>query len=120
MSGFAALNGEPDGPPLLPPLALADGVAALATAFAIMVALRAREETGRGQIVDTSLVEPLLTLLGPQVTAYDLLGHAAGTHRQPLESQRAAQRVPHLRRRVGRGLRERDVDRRAGAAARRA
>jgi crotonobetainyl-CoA:carnitine CoA-transferase CaiB-like acyl-CoA transferase len=74
MSGFAALNGEPDGPPLLPPLALADGVAALATAFAIMVALRAREETGRGQIVDTSLVEPLLTLLGPQVTAFDLLG----------------------------------------------
>jgi crotonobetainyl-CoA:carnitine CoA-transferase CaiB-like acyl-CoA transferase len=74
MSGFAALNGEPDGPPLLPPLALADGVAAFATAFAIMVALRAREETGRGQIVDTSLVEPLLTLLGPQVTAYDLLG----------------------------------------------
>jgi crotonobetainyl-CoA:carnitine CoA-transferase CaiB-like acyl-CoA transferase len=74
MSGFAALNGEPGGPPLLPPLALADGVAALATAFAIMVALRAREETGRGQVVDTSLVEPLLMLLGPQVTAYDLLG----------------------------------------------
>jgi crotonobetainyl-CoA:carnitine CoA-transferase CaiB-like acyl-CoA transferase len=74
MSGFAALNGEPDGPPLLPPLALADGVAALATAFAIMVALRAREETGRGQVVDTSLVEPLLMLLGPQVTAYGLLG----------------------------------------------
>ena len=55
MSGFAALNGEPDGPPLLPPLALADGVAALATAFAILVALRAREQTGRGQVVDTSL-----------------------------------------------------------------
>ena len=74
MSGFAALNGEPGGPPLLPPLALADGVAALTTAFAILVALRAREETGRGQVVDTSLVEPLLALLGPQVTAYDLLG----------------------------------------------
>ena len=74
MSGFASMNGEPDGPPLLPPLALADGVAALATAFAIMVALRARESTGRGQIVDTSLIEPLLTLLGPQVTVYDTLG----------------------------------------------
>ena len=37
MSGFAALNGEPGGPPLLPPLALADGVTALATAFSIMV-----------------------------------------------------------------------------------
>ena len=36
MSGFAALNGEPEGDPLLPPLALADGVAALATAFAIL------------------------------------------------------------------------------------
>ena len=34
MSGFASRNGEPDGPPLLPPLALADGVAGLATAFA--------------------------------------------------------------------------------------
>jgi crotonobetainyl-CoA:carnitine CoA-transferase CaiB-like acyl-CoA transferase len=89
MSGFAALNGEPDGPPLLPPLALADGVAALATAFAIMVALRAREETGRGQVVDTSLVEPLLTLLGPQVTAYDLLGEL-----QPRTGNRSSHNAP--------------------------
>jgi crotonobetainyl-CoA:carnitine CoA-transferase CaiB-like acyl-CoA transferase len=74
MSGFAALNGEPDGPPLLPPLALADGVAALATAFAVLVALRARDSSGQGQVVDTSLIEPLLTLLGPQITAWDQLG----------------------------------------------
>jgi crotonobetainyl-CoA:carnitine CoA-transferase CaiB-like acyl-CoA transferase len=74
MSGFAALNGEPDGPPLLPPLALADGVAGLATAFAVLAALRAREQTGVGQVVDTSLVEPLLALLGPQLAEYDLLG----------------------------------------------
>ena len=74
MSGFAALNGEPDGPPLLPPMALADGVAGLATAFAVLAALRAREQTGRGQVVDTSLIEPLMTLLGAQATEYDLLG----------------------------------------------
>jgi crotonobetainyl-CoA:carnitine CoA-transferase CaiB-like acyl-CoA transferase len=74
MSGFAELNGEPGGPPLLPPLALADGVAGLATAFAVMAALRSRDATGLGQVVDTSLVEPLMTLLGPQLTAYDLLG----------------------------------------------
>lgn len=74
MSGFAALNGEPDGPPLLPPLALADGIAGLATAFAVLAALRAREQTGVGQVVDTSLVEPLMALLGPQLAAYDLLG----------------------------------------------
>jgi crotonobetainyl-CoA:carnitine CoA-transferase CaiB-like acyl-CoA transferase len=89
MSGFAALNGEPGGPPLLPPLALADGVAALATAFAVLAALRAREETGRGQVVDTSLVEPLLTLLGPQVTAYDLLGEL-----QPRTGNRSSHNAP--------------------------
>ena len=89
MSGFAALNGEPDGPPLLPPLALADGVAGLATAFAILAALRAREETGRGQIVDTSLLEPLMTLLGPQLTAYDLLGEL-----QPRTGNRSSHNAP--------------------------
>ena len=35
MSGFAAITGEPDGPPTLPPFGLADGVAALATSFAV-------------------------------------------------------------------------------------
>jgi crotonobetainyl-CoA:carnitine CoA-transferase CaiB-like acyl-CoA transferase len=89
MSGFAAVNGEPGGPPLLPPLALADGVAGLATAFAILAALRAREETGRGQIVDTSLIEPLMTLLGPQLTAYDLLGEL-----QPRTGNRSSHNAP--------------------------
>jgi crotonobetainyl-CoA:carnitine CoA-transferase CaiB-like acyl-CoA transferase len=89
MSGFAALNGEPDGPPLLPPLALADGVAGLACAFAVLVALRAREETDRGQVVDTSLVEPLMTLLGPQLAAYDLLGEL-----QPRTGNRSSHNAP--------------------------
>jgi crotonobetainyl-CoA:carnitine CoA-transferase CaiB-like acyl-CoA transferase len=89
MSGFASLNGEPDRPPLLPPLALADGVAALASAFAIMAALRARELTGNGQVVDTNLVEPLTMLLGPQVTAYDLLGEL-----QPRTGNRSSHNAP--------------------------
>lgn len=74
MSGFAAVTGEPDGPPTLPPFGLADGVAALTTAFGIMTALRAREATGRGQVLDLAIIEPLLTLLGPQVTMFDQLG----------------------------------------------
>ncbi|KAA9161612.1 CoA transferase [Amycolatopsis acidicola] len=74
MSGFAALTGEPDGPPTLPPFGLADGVAALTTSFGIMTALRARESTGRGQVLDMAIIEPLLTVLGPQITAYDQLG----------------------------------------------
>jgi crotonobetainyl-CoA:carnitine CoA-transferase CaiB-like acyl-CoA transferase len=89
MSGFAALNGEPDGPPLLPPLALADGVAALATAFAVLVALQAREQTGRGQVIDMTLLEPLLTLLGPQVTAWDQLGEL-----QPRTGSRSSHNAP--------------------------
>ncbi|MFI7702478.1 CaiB/BaiF CoA transferase family protein [Nonomuraea sp. NPDC049480] len=74
MSGFAAMTGEPDGPPTLPPLALADGIAGLAMAYAIMVALRAREHTGRGQVIDMAIIEPILGLLGPQMTAYKALG----------------------------------------------
>lgn len=74
MSGFAAMTGEPDGPPTLPPLALADGVAGLSAAFAVMVALHARRTTGKGQVIDLALIEPLLGILGPQVTAYDQLG----------------------------------------------
>ena len=89
MSGFAALNGEPDGPPLLPPLALGDGVTAFATAFTILTALRARETTGRGQVVDLSLIEPLMLLLGPQLAQADLLGEL-----QPRTGNRSAHNAP--------------------------
>src|SRR5438093_1444670 len=47
MSGFAALTGEPDGPPTLPPFGLADGVAALAIAYGVMAALHARRARRR-------------------------------------------------------------------------
>jgi crotonobetainyl-CoA:carnitine CoA-transferase CaiB-like acyl-CoA transferase len=89
MSGFAALNGEPGRPPLLPPLALADGITAFATAFAVLAALRARESTGRGQVVDLSLVEPLMLLLGPQLAQADLLGE-----RQPRTGNRSSHNAP--------------------------
>ncbi|MGW5279652.1 CaiB/BaiF CoA transferase family protein [Streptomyces collinus] len=75
MSGFAALTGEPDAPPTLPPFGLADSVAALATAYAVMTALAARERTGAGQVVDMAIIEPILAVLGPHPTWYDQLGH---------------------------------------------
>ena len=74
MSGFAWMTGEPDGPPTLPPLALADGITAMATAYAVMVALAARAQTGRGQVIDMAIIEPILTILGPQITAFKALG----------------------------------------------
>ncbi len=74
MSGFAAMTGEPDGTPILPPFGLADGIASLATAYAVMVALHARERTGRGQEIDVAIIEPILAMLGPQITRWDQLG----------------------------------------------
>jgi len=74
MSGFAHITGQPDGPPTLPPFGLADGITALTTAFAIMTALNARALTGRGQVIDLAIIEPILTILGPQPTVYDQLG----------------------------------------------
>ncbi|MGW3093778.1 CaiB/BaiF CoA transferase family protein [Streptomyces sp. NPDC001102] len=75
MSGFAAITGEPDAPPTLPPFGLADNIAGLATAYAVMTALAARERTGEGQVVDMAIIEPILTVLGPQPTWYDQLGY---------------------------------------------
>ncbi|MDO0915695.1 CoA transferase [Streptomyces sp. DT2A-34] len=75
MSGFAALTGEPDAPPTLPPFGLADSIAGLATAYAVLTALAARDRTGEGQVVDMALIEPMLLALGPQPTWYDQLGY---------------------------------------------
>ncbi|MEW2514878.1 CoA transferase [Streptomyces sp. NPDC046870] len=75
MSGFAAVTGEPDAPPTLPPFGLADSIAGLATAYAVLTALAARERTGTGQTVDMAIIEPILSVLGPHATWYDQLGY---------------------------------------------
>ncbi len=89
MSGFAAITGEPDGPPTLPPFGLADSIAALTTAYAVMTALAGRERTGRGQVVDMAIIEPILTALGPQPTWYDQLGYL-----QPRTGNRSSNNAP--------------------------
>jgi crotonobetainyl-CoA:carnitine CoA-transferase CaiB-like acyl-CoA transferase len=89
MSGFAAVTGEPDGPPTLPPFGLADGIAALATAYAVMAALRHRDATGEGQIVDLAIIEPILMMLGAAITAYDQLGYV-----QPRTGNRSVNNAP--------------------------
>lgn len=71
MSGFAAVNGEPDGAPLLPPIALTDEITALAAAFATMVAVH----SGVGQVVDVNLLESLFQMMGPLISAHHLLGY---------------------------------------------
>ena len=95
MSGFAHQTGDEDGPPTLPPFGLADGVAGITGAFAIVTALLHRATPwgeGRGQVIDLSLLEPLLGILGPGPTAYDQLGVVAGRqgNRSPNNAPRNA------------------------------
>jgi crotonobetainyl-CoA:carnitine CoA-transferase CaiB-like acyl-CoA transferase len=71
MSGYAALNGEPDGGPMLPPIALTDEITALVAAFATMTALW----SGVGQVVDVNLLESLFQCMGPLASAYAATGY---------------------------------------------
>lgn len=74
-SGFTYLNAQPGGAPLSPPLPLADLVAGIHLAFAVMVALRNVEKGGgKGGEIDISLYEPLLGFLGPVFLEYWLTG----------------------------------------------
>ena len=74
MSGLAHQTGQPGGPPTLPPFGLADGVAAISGAYAVMLALYHRDANGAGgQVIDLSLLAPLLAILGPGPSAYDQL-----------------------------------------------
>src|SRR5437762_12163316 len=73
MSGFAAATGAADRPPTLPSFPMADMVAALSGAAAVLAALRHRDHvSGCGQVVDISLYEPLLSVLGPAAAEYAL------------------------------------------------
>jgi crotonobetainyl-CoA:carnitine CoA-transferase CaiB-like acyl-CoA transferase len=72
MSGFAARNGFDDREPVLPPLAFADMIAGLYGSFAVLTALRHRDATGRGQVIDLPLLDPMFSVLGPEAAIYSL------------------------------------------------
>lgn len=79
MSGFANITGQADGPPTLPPFMLADGVASLNAAYAVMMALYHRDvHGGPGQLIDINLIDPLARLLEQTLLGYDQLGLVPG------------------------------------------
>ena len=99
MSGFANITGQADGPPTLPPFMLADGVASLNAAYAVMMALYHRDVHGAsGQLIDINLIDPLARLLEQTLLGYDQLGAGADQGGQPLGHLGAAQHLPHRRR----------------------
>jgi crotonobetainyl-CoA:carnitine CoA-transferase CaiB-like acyl-CoA transferase len=96
ISGYVHITGEPEGPPVLPPVALADEVAAILGAYAVMVALFRRDrQGGTGQVIDLALFESLFGLTGPVAAAYDRLGLVWGRHgnRLPYVAPRNAYRT---------------------------
>jgi crotonobetainyl-CoA:carnitine CoA-transferase CaiB-like acyl-CoA transferase len=70
MAGLAAVSGEPDGPPMLPAIALTDEVTGITAAFAAMVALH----SGVGQVVDVNLLTTIFQMMGPVISLYKLTG----------------------------------------------
>jgi crotonobetainyl-CoA:carnitine CoA-transferase CaiB-like acyl-CoA transferase len=75
MSGYASRTGFPDREPALPPTALADMVAGLYGAFAVMVALREIETKGSaGQVIDLPLLDPLFSFIATEAAIYRLTG----------------------------------------------
>lgn len=94
MSGFAHSTGQPDGPPTLPPLALADNISGLAATIATLTALHHRDRTGQGQVIDLAIIEPIMQMLGAQITVYDQLGVI--TQRKGNRSENNAPRNTYL------------------------
>ena len=62
MSGLMTVNGPPEGPPYRIPIPITDIGAGMNGAIGILSALAAREKTGTGQHVDTSLFETGIAL----------------------------------------------------------
>jgi crotonobetainyl-CoA:carnitine CoA-transferase CaiB-like acyl-CoA transferase len=78
MSGLMSLTGEPNGGPTLVGTYIADHVAALYGVIGTLLALRAREGSGRGQVVDVASLDALFSTLGTRPLAAAMLGEDAG------------------------------------------
>ncbi len=74
-SGFTYLNAQPGGSPTNAPMALADFIAGVHLAFAVMIALRHQKRgVAGGQVIDLALYEPLFGMLGPDFLSCQLTG----------------------------------------------
>lgn len=76
MSGLMDITGSPDGPPTKLGTSIADLVAGLYCAIGILLALQARNKTGKGQRVDVSLLDGQISLLTYQAGIYFATGKA--------------------------------------------
>ena len=75
-SGMISVTGEPGGHGVRCGVSIADMTAGMYAAFGILLALRVKERTGRGQAIDVSMLEGQLSLLGTMIGGYLADGQA--------------------------------------------
>jgi formyl-CoA transferase len=75
MGGLRHVTGEPDRPPARAGISIGDSLAAMHATMGVLMALHARERTGRGQVIDAALFESVLAVMENLVTEYDLTGY---------------------------------------------
>ncbi len=74
MGGIMSITGEPDGPPVRPGASLGDITGGLFTAIGILAALHERERSGRGQMVDVSMLDCQISILENAFIRYFVTG----------------------------------------------
>ncbi|WP_274626765.1 CaiB/BaiF CoA transferase family protein [Arvimicrobium flavum] len=74
VSGMREITGDPDRPPARVAVSLTDYITGLYAAFGAVMALKARQRSGRGQVVDAALYEAAFSFMEPHVPAYQQLG----------------------------------------------
>ena len=82
MGGLMSITGEPGGPPIKVGIAVADIAGGMFAAYGIIVALFNRERTGKGQLIDVSLLDSQVAWLTYRASAY----FTSGEIPQPLGS----------------------------------
>jgi CoA:oxalate CoA-transferase len=90
MGGLMHNVGEKDSPPLFLGVPLADIYTPMVAAYGIMMALRMREKTGRGQFVDIAMYDCMTALNEGQVLIYSYNGEVPGRDRPRLQSPQCA------------------------------
>ena len=76
MTGFTNVNGDSDGTPRSVPLGLGDLATGTFAAYGVMLALRHRERTGEGQVIDSAICDALFRWTGTSPSNYRLTGQA--------------------------------------------
>jgi formyl-CoA transferase len=75
MGGLRYITGEPDRPPARAGISIGDSLSGMHAALGVMMALHARERTGKGQVVDASIYESVLAVMENLITEYSLTGY---------------------------------------------